>query len=151
MRDLITHVTDNCTPVDRELRFDQVLDENYSFENVGGPFGHMVPSQVLKEMDPTAYRCGVNDYMDGEETYEIKGDTYWIKDVEAARDEFIEELETELSGLEVELEDLKGELEALDPEEGMTEYGCLLLDISQAQQNIDRNEKEIDRAKTYSF
>lgn len=151
MKDLITHVTDNCTPVDREELFDQSLDECYSFDDVGGPFTHMVPSQVLKEMDPTAYRCGVNDYMDGEETYEIEGDTYWIKDVEAARDEFIEELETELSGLEVELEDLKGELEALDPEEGMTEYGCLLLDISQAQQNIERNEKEIAEAKTYNF
>lgn len=51
------------------------------------------PSYVLKEIDPTAYRCGLNDYIDSLdlEPEELK--------------EELEELENELS----ELEDEKGE------------------------------------------
>ena len=105
MKDLIDHVKRECTEIDREARYDQMLDECYSFECVGGPFEHMQPSQVLKEMDPTAYRGGVNDYMDGEDTYEIDGKTYDRKEVEEARDGFVEELEDHLSDLEDDSED----------------------------------------------
>lgn len=106
MKDLIDYIKENCTPIDREARFDQMLDEAYDFSNVGGPFAHMVPSQVLKEMDPTAYRCGVNDYVDGEDTYEIDGDTYDQKEVDDARDQFVDALNEEAESLQEELTEI---------------------------------------------
>lgn len=96
---LLDHIVSECTAADLEARFSDVLDECYSFEKVGGPFQYMTPSRVLKEMDPTAFRCGVNDWADGEELYEINGDYYDRADVDKAREEFIEELDSEISDL----------------------------------------------------
>lgn len=101
---LKAHIVDECKTIDREARFDDMLDEIYSFEKVGGPFEHMSPSRVLKEVDPVAYRCGVNDYEDGEEWIEIGGDYYEQDDTEKARQEFVEELESQISDLETEIE-----------------------------------------------
>jgi hypothetical protein len=56
------------------------------------------PSYALRELDPTAYYCGLNDYVDGLE-----------KEDDPKYRELIEELETltdELDALEAELEDL---------------------------------------------
>lgn len=60
----------NCEPFDREAYAASSLDEAYSFSKVGGPFSDMLPSEVLKEMDPIAWRTHVNDCTDGE-CYEI--------------------------------------------------------------------------------
>lgn len=105
VHDMIAHVKRECSIIDREERFRQMFDECYSFDAVGGPFSHMVPSRVLEEMDPTAFRCGVNDYMDGEDTYEIDGETYEMWEVDEAKQEFIEELEAEIEAMESEIED----------------------------------------------
>jgi hypothetical protein len=102
---LIAHVVSECKPVDREERFEQMLDECYSFEKVGGPFENMLPSQVLKECDPTAFRCGVNDWADSEPWTEIEGETYADEDIETARTEFVDGLNDELSDLQAELEE----------------------------------------------
>jgi hypothetical protein len=104
--DLIAHVVSECTPVDREERFNQMLDECYSFDSVGGPFSSMSPSEVLKECDPVAYRCGVNDWADGEDWIEIEGESYESYDVEKAREEFLDEMRSELADLEADLEAL---------------------------------------------
>lgn len=136
MKDLIDHIKDNCTTIDREARFDQMLDDSYDFESVGGPFSHMVPSQVLKEMDPTAYRCGVNDYMDVLETYEIDCETYDMREVDEAKDSFIEDLELELS-------DLEDELSEVDEDELDT--------IEFLQDEINTLEERINQAKSYQF
>lgn len=106
---LIAHVVSECTAIDQEKRFDEMLDECYSFEKVGGPFESMVPSQVLKECDPTAYRCGVNDWADGEDWNEIEGDYYESSDVDKARDEYVDELNSELSSLQDQLENEESE------------------------------------------
>lgn len=109
---LIEKIQDECTPVDREAAFDAMLDDCYSFEKVGGPFAYMSPSRVLKEVDPVAYRCGVNDYADSEEWLEIAGDYYRSDEVENVRDAFISDLESEVSDLEGEIEDLEVEDES---------------------------------------
>lgn len=97
---LETRIAEELTPIDREARFDEMLDSCYSFEGVGGPFAHMSPSRVLKECDPVAYRCGVNDYADGEEWIEV-GDSYYDQgDVEEIKDALVDELESEESDLE---------------------------------------------------
>lgn len=99
-----TAVRDNLTKIDREERFDAMLDECYSFEKVGGPFAHMSPSSVLKECDPTAYRCGVNDW-DGDDWTEVDGETYDRREVQEQIDELVSELESEIETLEEEIEE----------------------------------------------
>ena len=44
-----------------EEMYDDMIDEIYGEVNVGITFN---ASRVLKELDPIAYRCGFNDYMD---------------------------------------------------------------------------------------
>ena len=46
-------------PDDYTETYDQDLDE------VNGEFMGMNASYILKEMDPTAYYCGLLDYLDG--------------------------------------------------------------------------------------
>jgi hypothetical protein len=98
------HIADECTRIDREAQFDAMLDECYSFDKVGGPFAHMLPSRVLKELDPVAYRCGVNDYEDSCEWVEVGGEYYDGSEADKAKDEFVDNLESEISDLEAEIE-----------------------------------------------
>ena len=88
-------IEQDCTPVDREAAFNDMLDECYSFESVGGPFACMSPSRVLLEVDPTAHRCGVNDYADGQEWVEVGGETYEQDKVEEVKQELVDELQEE--------------------------------------------------------
>lgn len=108
---LISYVTSECATIDREELFDAMLDDCYSFDKVGGPFACMSPSSVLKECDPIAYRCGVNDYADGEGWVEIDGDYYLGDEVESARGEFVSDLESEVEDLEGAIEEEEGEEE----------------------------------------
>lgn len=119
--DLTAFVVSECTSVDREARFDSMLDDCYSFSEIGGPFAHMSPSSVLKECDPTAYRCGVNDFADSEGWIEIEGENYESDDVEKAREEFLDGLRYEVKEIEDARDDadqlpldLERELEALE-------------------------------------
>lgn len=102
--DLIAHVEAECTAIDREKRFDEALDSEGDIQVAGLTFS---PSDILKNCDETAYRCGVNDYADGEGWIEINGDNYDSDEVEKARESFVEELQSELADLESEKEDLE--------------------------------------------
>lgn len=97
IENLEERIVAECDIVNREEHFDAVLDDCYSFESVGGPFAYMSPSQVLRECDPIAHRCGVNDYADGEEWVEVAGETYQQADCEAVKAELVSELEDEES------------------------------------------------------
>ena len=44
---------------DAEKQFNEMLDESYPIEMMGI---HFDASRVLKEIDPTAYRCTFNDW-----------------------------------------------------------------------------------------
>ena len=46
-------------------RYNEMLDECYPLVK----FGELeyLPSRVLKEIDPIAYQCGFNDWVDSEE------------------------------------------------------------------------------------
>jgi hypothetical protein len=59
------------------------------------------PSRVLQEMDPIAYGCGLNDYVDSCD----KDEDPKYKELE----EEIETLQDELADLELEIEDLDNE------------------------------------------
>lgn len=92
---------------DGHTKYDALLDELYSFGSVGGPFAHMSPSEVLKEVDPTAYRCGYNDWLDGELRHNPSGfDGYEEAEerVSEAQDS-VDDLEQELADAEDAAED----------------------------------------------
>lgn len=131
---MLSFVKDKCRPVDTDELFNSMLDECYSFESVGGPFAHMLPSKVLEEMDPVAYRCGKNDWVDSERLVEIDGNDYQPGDVDDAQEEFIEELENELG-------DLQGDLEAIDEHEeedrDLQEEARLTRDIHELKADIE--------------
>ena len=86
-------------PDDYTERYDDMLDECH------GDFLGMNASYILKEMDPTAYRCGLLDYLDGLDQDEEKMDN----------DECLE-LFNQLEEIESEIEELEEELAELDNE-----------------------------------
>jgi hypothetical protein len=89
--------------IDMDARYVDMLDECYSFNSVGGPFAHMSPARVLKEVDPVAYRCGFNDWEDSElrdsrdiEEYpEGSGEVYNKTELDKLREEVSDEIEAE--------------------------------------------------------
>ena len=90
---IIDRVREELTAVDWEISFADMLNECYTFESVGGPFSSMTPADVLKAVDPTAFRCGASDHSDNYE--EIDGEYYDRDEVKAIRDEIDEEIEAE--------------------------------------------------------
>ncbi len=147
---MLDRIVEECTAIDCEEVFDQMLDEIYDFKAVGGPFAYMLPSRVLREIDPTAYRCGIADYMDSLETYEVEGETYYTSDVTKAQEEYIDGLESELSELEEALSELD--------DEGPADTGCLRTDeaihedeMDEVGADIDRLTERIEACKSYQF
>lgn len=70
--------------------YDEALDSEGDIQVAGLTFS---PSQIVKEMDPTAYRCGMNDYNDEEQntlTEEIEQLEADIKEAEAEEKEAAE-------------------------------------------------------------
>lgn len=59
---------------------------------------NMLPSYILRECDPTAYRCGLNDYVD---SIDLSDDSDYCELTEKQSD-----LESEISDLESELKEL---------------------------------------------
>jgi predicted nucleic acid-binding Zn-ribbon protein len=85
-------------PDDYEESYKDALDSEGPVNVAGMQFD---ASQIIEELDPTAYRCGLNDYVDGLD----KDDDPKYKELE----EELETLEDELTDLEVELDELEGE------------------------------------------
>lgn len=65
------------TDQDLESRYDDMLDEAYPDLTIAGL--SYSTSNALKEIDPTAYRCGFNDWLDsevGETVFEVGGEYF---------------------------------------------------------------------------
>lgn len=94
---IIKEIIEDCVPVDVEELTDDMLDDCYSFDNVGGYFSGMLPSRVLSEVDPIAYREAVADMYDSmsrEDDYiEIDENLYCTSDVQDVIDRFIGDAE----------------------------------------------------------
>lgn len=73
-------------PEEHEEEYDDMLNDTYDFTRIGGPFKHMQPSDVLKDRDPTTYRCGLNDYCDGIEPSDDAGYQELEEALEAAEE-----------------------------------------------------------------
>lgn len=87
-------------PYEHEEDYKENLDSEGEVNVCGLTF---LPSQIIEELDPTAYRCGLIDYID---SLEVSDDPKY-KELE----EELESLEDELSDLENELEELENEME----------------------------------------
>jgi hypothetical protein len=74
---------------DYEERYCDELDDLYNFEQIGGPFSHMLPSRVLEEIDPIMYRCGLSDFFD---SY-MNSDFVDVDDEYYSRDEYDEAID----------------------------------------------------------
>lgn len=87
-------------------QYDEMLDEQGEIGVAGMSYA---TSQVLKAVDPVAYRCGFNDWVDSLDNEEFPE---YIE----MRDE-LEEAEDELSDLENELEELEDERDEAESDE----------------------------------
>lgn len=105
MQSFSEYVSDNLTPVDGKSRYADFLNDCYSFDSIGGPFAYMRPADVLKAMDPTAFRCGVNDYLDGDEFTYFEGDYYDSREFDQAKEEYESELNDQIDYCETEYEE----------------------------------------------
>ena len=91
-------------PDDYEDQFDESLDESIPEIEVGCLT--YSPSRVLKNVDPVAYRCGLNDFIDSldvEDSDEYK-----------ALQEEIDQLQSDIEDLENEIEDLENQIADLN-------------------------------------
>lgn len=89
---LETRIKEELTPVDTEEHYAAALDDIYPVVEIGGLT--FDPSRIVKELDPTAFRCGMNDYLDGDESLEyVADDWYRADEVQKLRDEIEEDIE----------------------------------------------------------
>lgn len=87
-------------PDDFADQFEDMLDESIPEIEIGSLT--YSPSHVLKNVDPTAYRCGLNDFVDSldvEDSDEYK-----------ALQEEIDQLKSDIEDLENEIEDLENQI-----------------------------------------
>ena len=87
-------------PDDYEDQFDESLDDSIPEIEIGCLT--YSPSHVLKNVDPTAYRCSLNDFVDSldvEDSDEYK-----------ALQEEIDQLKSDIEDLESEIEDLENQI-----------------------------------------
>ena len=87
---VIDHLIETrLNPVDGDEYFADMLDECYPEIVIG--CCSFYPSQVMKELDPTAFNIGVTEYLDGMvedgTLYEHNGDYYNMDDLENMLDE----------------------------------------------------------------
>lgn len=87
--------------------YDEMIDDCSDEVNIFGMT--YSPSQVLKELDPVAYRCGKSDY---ESNFDLDDCEEYTDMVEQ-----LESLNSELVSLQDELSDLQDELDNLESEE----------------------------------
>ena len=88
-------------PDDYVTQFDESLDESIPEIEIGCLT--YSPSHVLKNVDPTAYRCGLNDFADS------VFDASETDDYKALQEE-IDQLQSNIEDLESEIEDLENQI-----------------------------------------
>lgn len=87
-------------PDDYEDQFDDMLDESIPEIDIGGLT--YSPSHVLKNVDPVAYRCGLNDFID---SFDVE-DSDEYKELQ----EEIDQLQSDIEDLESDIEDLENQI-----------------------------------------
>ena len=91
---VIAHLLETrLTPIDGEEMFEELLDDCYPEVKIG--YLTFSPSQVMKELDPIAFKIGVDENLDSlaqdGQLYEYNGDYYDMTDL----DDMLDEIEAE--------------------------------------------------------
>lgn len=138
--EVLKRLRDDYAPINMEARYDDMLNECYSFESVGGLFKYFLPSKVLQEMDETAYRCGFNDWLDSERqdsVFDTGEDEYYdLDEARKAYQDVIDELDAQRSDLEQDLEENDADIDSISDEVESIER-------TELQERSRRLEKEI--------
>ena len=88
---LEARIKEELTPIHIEEYYADALDDIYPVVEIGGLT--FSPSQIVTQLDPIAFRCGMQDYLDGDDTLEYVADEWYIAyEVEKLREE-IDEIE----------------------------------------------------------
>ncbi len=90
-------------PDNYEDQFDESLDESIPEIEIGCLT--YSPSHVLKNVDPTAYRCSLNDFVDSLDVEDSDEYKYLQEEIDDIQDE-IDRLQYDIEDLESEIEDL---------------------------------------------
>lgn len=88
-------VYDNYTYIDVEEETKEMLNNNYDFTSVGGPFRYMMAGDVLEDCDLTAFRQEVlnyRDYMVRDRNWIEWDDAFWLPEVQKFIDEIAESI-----------------------------------------------------------
>lgn len=141
---LLKQISDNLTPLDTEELYANMLDEVYPDCEIAGMT--FQTSRALKELDPTAFRCGMVDYIDSLSLIEIQGDYYEQDAVETERDSLVDDLESELSDLEDEISEYEDE-EPIDAEDAKE----ILAQIETRRSSVSDLKNQIEEIKKYTF
>ena len=72
-------IKEELTAVDIDTAYDEFLDEVYSGCDLCRQYG---ASRILKEVDQVSYRCGKNDWLDGEDLFELDDEYYRQSEVD---------------------------------------------------------------------
>jgi hypothetical protein len=83
-------VIERLDVIDVEQVYRETLCDIYGMVDVCGM--KMSAAAILEEMDNTAFRCGCNDWMDGEQIEEINGEHYDQREVDDIREEVYNEM-----------------------------------------------------------
>jgi hypothetical protein len=82
----IERIQAELAPVGLHAYLDELMDDTYTFDQVGGPFAYMLPSQVFREVDPIGYKEALleqrNFLLEEGEAVEVGEDLYWKSEVE---------------------------------------------------------------------
>jgi hypothetical protein len=85
-------IKEELTPVDIEEYYAAALDDIYPVVEIG--HSRFSPSSIVRELSPTDFRCGMNDYIDGDDTLEYVADEWYRADeIQKLREEIEEEIE----------------------------------------------------------
>ena len=94
-------------PDDYEDQFDESLDDSIPEIEIGCLT--YSPSYVLKNVDPTAYRCGLNDFVDSLDVEDSDDYKALQSEIDDIQDE-IDQLQSDIEDLENEIEDLENQI-----------------------------------------
>ena len=130
IKDLEAHIARECKAINREERFDEMLNSEGEVNVAGLTF---MPSQIWREMDPTAHRCGVNDYANGEDWVEVAGEYYERDEAREALEAFTAEIQDAVNTLESDIEDMDEEEDADQLKEMQTELSELQAKLAEAE------------------
>lgn len=130
-------IVDKLKAIDVDSRYDDMLDDIYPDCTVAGM--SFATSRALKELDPTAYRCGLGDYISEENFVEINGEYYDGDECETVKDDLVSETESRIEAVE---EDLEQEMSCEEPNgEDVSDFNSRLAELRQ----------ELNGWENYSF